>query len=592
MKKPIFIGQPRTGFLWPIKCHSVGVIATANIGMSSLKQVGAFGAAVAKTSTQPQLSFSESLSTASKASSEDGSANDGNTKTTRRQKSASEDEQTTNADHRDDATQSSVLPQQQVQPAQTIPAQQSPVSTSDSALLPSSFGGAVTTACATSDVAVKSAIVASDVIQSSNDPSQTASIPSDSGTQNIKSPGTSLFEIANSASNPGSIAVARSGSDAVSSLAQNETANTVHSVVPSTASDSLPDADSAPVLHSNLNASASAILASAARETAAAQAVPSTAPTDQALSATNLSASGETANQIVVPVQPAGGLLGTVHATVSSFKSDLRASQSISHAANGKDASKDATNDDAGLSPHAPFATDHTGSQSGSGQDAPVGDQSQNGASSQEQNAAPSQANLATNSVPAILTAHITPTASPVQSASMHAGVTASAAKLSYASDSASPAVTLASPVINSAKLIQSIGQSEMRVGMRSTEFGNISISTTANKDVISAQISLDHGELAKALAAQLPEMQARLGGNRPMDVRIDMSGVATGYGAGTSGNMSNGASDQSSTGKQQSPYTASSYSSNSIVERQSFAAAAGTTTRSDSLNARLDIRV
>jgi hypothetical protein len=152
--------------------------------------------------------------------------------------------------------------------------------------------------------------------------------------------------------------------------------------------------------------------------------------------------------------------------------------------------------------------------------------------------------------------------------------------------------VTLASPVINSAKLIQSIGQSEMRVGMRSTEFGNISISTTANKDVISAQISLDHGELAKALAAQLPEMQARLGGNRPMDVRIDMSGVATGYGAGTSGNMSNGASDQSSTGKQQSPYTASSYSSNSIVERQSFAAAAGTTTRSDSLNARLDIRV
>jgi hypothetical protein len=93
MKKPIFIGQPRTGFLWPIKCHSVGVIATANIGMSSLKQVGAFGAAVAKTSTQPQLSFSESLSTASKASSEDGSANDGNTKTTRRQKSASEDEQ-------------------------------------------------------------------------------------------------------------------------------------------------------------------------------------------------------------------------------------------------------------------------------------------------------------------------------------------------------------------------------------------------------------------------------------------------------------------------------------------------------------------
>jgi hypothetical protein len=127
---------------------------------------------------------------------------------------------------------------------------------------------------------------------------------------------------------------------------------------------------------------------------------------------------------------------------------------------------------------------------------------------------------------------------------------------------------------------------------MRSNEFGNISISTSTNKDVISAQISLDHGELAKALAAQLPEMQARLGGNQPMDVRIDMHGTATGQGTGTSGGMSNGASDQSSAGKQQSAYTASSYSDNSVVERQRFPAVAGLTTGYDSLNARLDIRV
>jgi hypothetical protein len=199
---------------------------------------------------------------------------------------------------------------------------------------------------------------------------------------------------------------------------------------------------------------------------------------------------------------------------------------------------------------------------------------------------------LATNSVVAILPAQNASTLSLVQSAPLHTGVTASVAKNSDAAAFASPTVTQASPVINTAKLIQSMGQSEMRVGMRSSEFGNISISTTVNKDTVLARISLDHGDLAKALAAQLPEMQARLGGNRPMDVRIDMSGTATGQGTGTSGNMSGGTSDQSSAGKQQSVYPASSYSDNRAVERQLYPVAAAAAAGSGSLNARLDIRV
>ena len=107
-------------------------------------------------------------------------------------------------------------------------------------------------------------------------------------------------------------------------------------------------------------------------------------------------------------------------------------------------------------------------------------------------------------------------------------------------------------PAINTAKLIQSMGQSEMRVGMRSNDFGNISISTSATRDLISAQISLDHGELARTLAAHLPEMQARLGGNQAMDVRIDMNGQRAEQSAGTSAGMSNGSADQSRGDRQQ----------------------------------------
>jgi hypothetical protein len=287
-------------------------------------------------------------------------------------------------------------------------------------------------------------------------------------------------------------------------------------------------------------------------------------------------------------IQASGVLAGTVHATVPSFNSAPVVNQSVARAANGKIESTDSTSA-AGLNQ---FATDYVKPQSGSGQDAPAGDQSQNGASSHEQSTTPSQTNLATNSVVAILPAQNASTLSLVQSAPLHTGVTASVAKNSDAAAFASPTVTQASPVINTAKLIQSMGQSEMRVGMRSSEFGNISISTTVNKDTVLARISLDHGDLAKALAAQLPEMQARLGGNRPMDVRIDMSGTATGQGTGTSGNMSGGTSDQSSAGKQQSVYPASSYSDNRAVERQLYPVAAAAAAGSGSLNARLDIRV
>jgi hypothetical protein len=152
----------------------------------------------------------------------------------------------------------------------------------------------------------------------------------------------------------------------------------------------------------------------------------------------------------------------------------------------------------------------------------------------------------------------------------------------------ASPALPQALSAINTAKLIQSMGQSEMRVGMRSNEFGNISISTSTSKDLVSAQISLEHGELAKTLAANLPEMQARLGGNHPMDVRIDMNGAATGQGTGSFGGTSHGSQDQSHSTRQQTGNMSASSSSIGVAEKLFSPVAAVMPTG----YARLDIRV
>jgi hypothetical protein len=177
--------------------------------------------------------------------------------------------------------------------------------------------------------------------------------------------------------------------------------------------------------------------------------------------------------------------------------------------------------------------------------------------------------------------------ASPMQTAPTLAGIPGHNAKTPDAPATASVALPQALPVINTAKLIQSMGQSEMRVGMRSNDFGNISISTSATRDLISAQISLDHNELARTLATHLPEMQTRLGGTQAMDVRIDVNGL----GGATSAAMSNGSANESHGDRQQKGSASSGHAANGFAEQGRSVAAAMMPSIEGRLDARLDIR-
>jgi hypothetical protein len=233
-----------------------------------------------------------------------------------------------------------------------------------------------------------------------------------------------------------------------------------------------------------------------------------------------------------------------------------------------------------------------TDGQSGSSS----GDQGQSGSSQSGQSMAPVQASFVNHTVAAdghLQNGAILSQAQPagnVSASTDQAGKTSAPA----AATPASVPVPETAPVINTAKLIQSMGQSEMRVGMNSTEFGNISIRTSSTRDVISAQISLDHGDLAKALAVHLPEMQAKLGSNAPADVRIDMNGQTagqgSGHGTGTSAGMSNGSSADSRGARQQQSGTTDVDAGNGIGTWQTASAAA--TTNGGGLSSRLDIRV
>jgi hypothetical protein len=68
---------------------------------------------------------------------------------------------------------------------------------------------------------------------------------------------------------------------------------------------------------------------------------------------------------------------------------------------------------------------------------------------------------------------------------------------------------TASSPI--TAKFVAGMSQSEFRVGMQTQEFGNIDIRTSVARHMFSAQISVEHSDMAKSLTTDLPILYSKL---------------------------------------------------------------------------------
>ncbi len=90
--------------------------------------------------------------------------------------------------------------------------------------------------------------------------------------------------------------------------------------------------------------------------------------------------------------------------------------------------------------------------------------------------------------------------------------------------DPANTSLPAAGAAINTARVIQNMNETEMRVGMRSTEFGDISIRTMVTQQQMQTQISVDHSELVSALTAHIPSVQAKLGADYGLHASIEVS--------------------------------------------------------------------
>ena len=83
---------------------------------------------------------------------------------------------------------------------------------------------------------------------------------------------------------------------------------------------------------------------------------------------------------------------------------------------------------------------------------------------------------------------------------------------------------------ISTARLIQTMTDTEMRVGIHSNEFGTISVRTTVTAQQMQAQIAVGHSDLGTAIAAHIPSIQAKLGSDYGLQASISVNANGAGF--------------------------------------------------------------
>ncbi len=63
-------------------------------------------------------------------------------------------------------------------------------------------------------------------------------------------------------------------------------------------------------------------------------------------------------------------------------------------------------------------------------------------------------------------------------------------------------------PMLQSARVLERMGQSEIRVGLNTANFGNLELHTSVNQDRVAATLATSHSELRAALAAEMPSLE------------------------------------------------------------------------------------
>lgn len=95
---------------------------------------------------------------------------------------------------------------------------------------------------------------------------------------------------------------------------------------------------------------------------------------------------------------------------------------------------------------------------------------------------------------------------------------------------------TQASPIspVQSAKLVERVGQSELHVGFQAGELGGVDIRTSMVRNQVTAEISVEHGELRNLLAVELPHLEKKLAEHQATTTNLVLNDQVGGGSAGS----------------------------------------------------------
>jgi hypothetical protein len=129
---------------------------------------------------------------------------------------------------------------------------------------------------------------------------------------------------------------------------------------------------------------------------------------------------------------------------------------------------------------------------------------------------------------------------------------------------------------LQSAKLVERLGQAELRVGVQVGDMGGVDIRTSITHNQLTAEISVEHSELGHMLAANLPSLQNKLSEHQIQTANITFQNQMSGNSSQSEQRSRQGNSSQPQTPIERIPYgeaenfSRMSASSSEAVEGQS----------------------
>jgi len=94
------------------------------------------------------------------------------------------------------------------------------------------------------------------------------------------------------------------------------------------------------------------------------------------------------------------------------------------------------------------------------------------------------------------------------------------------------PDTVLSGGIVNTARLVERLKESEINLNVRSLDFGNVAIHTAMSHDRLSAQISLERNDLGKALASEIPTLQSKLSQEHGIHATIELQQQSSSFSA------------------------------------------------------------